>query len=109
MPRRRSSQRNRNREQGDRLLDGPIAESLDLHGYRADEVRALVRGFLTNWRSRGNGLVVHVITGRGRNSSGSPVLGRKVASLLRGELSPLVAEWAPDYHDGGFMVRLRRL
>jgi DNA-nicking Smr family endonuclease len=104
---RRSSHRNRNRDQGDSLLDAPVAEALDLHGYRADEVRKLLQVFLTNWRSRGSGLVVHVITGRGRNSPNGPVLGSKVASLLRGELNPLVAEWAPDYNEGGFMVRLR--
>ena len=107
MARRQPPHRNRNREQGDSLLDAPIAEELDLHGFRADEVRSLLRGFLTNWRSRGSGLVVHVITGRGRNSPNGPVLSGKVATLLRGELKPLVAEWAPDYHDGGFMVRLR--
>jgi DNA-nicking Smr family endonuclease len=107
MARRRSSGRNPRREQGDTLLDAPVAEALDLHGFRADEVPRLLRGFLTNWQNRGSGLVVHVITGRGRNSPNGPVLGAKVASLLRGELKPLVAEWAPDYNDGGFMVRLR--
>jgi DNA-nicking Smr family endonuclease len=107
MPARRASHRNRNRDQGDSLLDAPVAEALDLHGYRADEVRSALRTFLTTWRSRGSGLVVHIITGRGRNSHNGPVLGSKVASLLRGELSPMVAEWAPDYHEGGFMVRLR--
>jgi DNA-nicking Smr family endonuclease len=107
MARRRPSHRNRNREQGDSLLDAPVAEALDLHGFRAEEVGKLLRGFLSNWRSRGSGLVVHVITGRGRHSGNGPVLGAKVASLLRGELKPLVAEWAPDYNDGGFMVRLR--
>ncbi len=95
------------RRQGDSLLDAPIAEALDLHGFRADEARGALKAFLTTWRGRGRGLVVHVITGRGKNSPGGPVLGRKVAALLRGELQPLVAEWAPDYHDGGFMVRLR--
>ena len=107
MARRRGAGDKRGSWQCDSLLDAPVAEALDLHGYRADEVPRALRSFLTSWRGRGQGLVVHVITGRGRNSERGPVLGRKVSSLLRGELGALVAEWAPDYHDGGFMVRLR--
>jgi DNA-nicking Smr family endonuclease len=91
----------------DRLYGATIAEALDLHGYRADEVAPALRAFLSTWRRRGNGLVVHVITGRGKSSGGRPVLRGKVASLLRGELAALVAEWGPDYHDGGYLVRLR--
>jgi DNA-nicking Smr family endonuclease len=91
----------------DALLDGAISEALDLHGYRLEEVHGLVRGFLANWQRRGKGLVVHIITGRGRNSANGPVLRRRVASLLKGELKPLVADWTPDYNDAGFLVRLR--
>jgi DNA-nicking Smr family endonuclease len=81
--------------------------ALDLHGDRADEVAPALRAFLTTWQRRGQGLVVQVITGRGRNSGGGPVLRGKVAALLRGELKSLVAEWGPDYHDGGYIVKLR--
>ena len=88
------------------LLDGPIAERLDLHGFRAEEAEGAVRQFLTNWQRRGRGLVVHVITGKGRGSSQGPVLKRKVAALLK-QLPAIVADWAPDEAGGGFKVRLR--
>lgn len=91
----------------DRLYGATIAEALDLHGYRADQVAPALRAFLSTWRRRGKGLVVHVITGRGKSSGGRPVLRGKVAGLLRGELADMVAEWGPDYHDGGYLVRLR--
>ena len=91
----------------DGLHDAPVASVLDLHGFRADEVPAALRNFLTSWQRRGRGLVVHVITGRGRNSARGPVLRGKVSALLKGELATLVADWGPDENDGGFKVRLR--
>lgn len=91
----------------DGLHDMPVASVLDLHGFRADEVPGALRNFLTSWQRRGRGLVVHVITGRGRNSARGPVLRGRVSALLRGELSALVADWGPDDSEGGFKVRLR--
>ena len=107
MARKRGPSRHPRFDPADHLLDAPIAEALDLHGYRADEVPHLLRGFLTTWQRRGKGLVVHVITGRGRSSASGPVLRGKVARLLKGDLSALVADWSWDYNDAGFIVRLR--
>jgi DNA-nicking Smr family endonuclease len=91
----------------DRLHDAPVASVLDLHGFSAGEVPTALRNFLTTWQRRGRGLVVHVITGRGRNSAHGPVLRGKVSALLKGELAALVADWGPDDTDGGFKVKLR--
>ena len=88
------------------LLDGPVAERLDLHGFRAEEAEGAVRQFLTTWQRRGRGLIVHVITGKGRGSPQGPVLKQKVAALLK-QLPAIVADWAPDEAGGGFKIRLR--
>ena len=107
MARRRTPERSPRLHMSDRLHDAPVAAELDLHGFRADEVAGALRNFLTAWRGRGRGLVVHVITGRGRNSANGPVLRGRVSALLRGVLASLVADWGPDDSDGGFKVKLR--
>jgi len=100
-------------DSSDALLDAPVVEELDLHGFTAVEAPRIVRGFLEGWHRRGAGAgagagaVVHIITGRGKGSKGAPVLRRVVAGLLQGELRPLVADWALDDAGGGFKVRLR--
>ena len=81
--------------------------SLRVESFAADEVAGALRNFFGAWRGRGRGLVVHVITGRGRNSTNGPVLRGRVSALLRGELASLVADWGPDDNDGGFRVKLR--
>ena len=91
----------------DSLHDAPVAATLDLHGFNAGEVPLALRNFLTAWQRRGRGLVVHVITGRGRNSARGPVLRGRVSALLKGELAALVADWGRDDSDGGFKVMLR--
>ena len=91
----------------DPLLDARPVEQLDLHGFTADEVPTMVRGFLERCRGRGTGAVVYIITGRGKGSSGAPVLRRVVTTLLKGALQPLVAEWALDDAGGGFKVKVR--
>lgn len=90
----------------DPLLDSPVAERLDLHGFGGEEAVEAVRRFLETWQRRGSGLIVHVITGRGRGSAGPPVLKRKVAALLK-QMPNVVADWAPDDSGGGFRIRLR--
>lgn len=107
MARRRTPERSPRFHVSDRLHDARVAAVLDLHGFRADEVAGALRNFLTAWRGRGRGLVVHVITGRGRNSANGPVLRGRVSALLKGELAALVADWGPDESDGGFRVKLR--
>jgi DNA-nicking Smr family endonuclease len=107
MTRRRRTDRFPRFHVADGLHDAAVASELDLHGFRADEVPTALRNFLTSWQRRGRGLVVHVITGRGRSSANGPVLRGRVAALLKGELAPLVADWGPDESDGGFKVKLR--
>lgn len=87
-------------------FDGPIAATLDLHGQTATQAVASLESFLATSRKRHRDALVHVITGRGRNSgSKGPVLpGRVRAALKR---SPHVDAHVQDGDGGGFLVRLR--
>ena len=55
-------------------LDGPVADTLDLHGMTWSEAEPAVVAFLNRVRKRQPGALVHVITGKGRGSPGHPVL-----------------------------------
>lgn len=66
-----------------------------------------MRRLLETWRQRQPGAVVHIITGKGKGSAGAPVLRGLVKSLVKGELSEFVAEWARDDGEGGYKVRVR--
>ena len=86
-------------------LDGPIVDTLDLHGLTGLEAKSAVASYLARVRKRHPGELVHVITGKGRNSAGTPVLKPAVRSVLAADTSN-VARWGRDYDDGGFLVRL---
>jgi|SRR5687768_8055262 len=86
-------------------LDGRIVDTLDLHGLSASEAVSTVTAYLARVRKRHAGELVHIITGRGRNSPAGPVLKPKVRALLTAG-SPHVASWGRDHDDGGFLVRL---
>ena len=88
-------------------LDGRIDHQLDLHTFTAVEARTRLRAYVEQTRRRSPGALVHVITGRGRNSPGAPVLKPLVRTLLRGELAPHVAAWGLDLGEGGYLIRLR--
>jgi DNA-nicking Smr family endonuclease len=90
----------------DALLDAPVADTIDLHGLSAVEAEHTVLRVVENWHRRGGG-VLHFITGKGKGSVAGPVLKRKVAALLKRELSAYVADHAPDDAGGGFKVRVR--
>lgn len=90
----------------DDLLDAPVADTIDLHGLSAVEAEVTVRKVVENWHRRGGG-VLHFITGKGKGSPAGPVLKRKVAALLMGDLSRYVADHAADEAGGGFKVRVR--
>ena len=90
----------------DDLLDAPVADTIDLHGLTAVEAEQIVLRIVENWHRRGGG-VLYFITGKGKGSVAGPVLKRKVAALLRRDLSAYVAEHAPDDAGGGFKVRVR--
>jgi hypothetical protein len=86
-------------------LDGAVAATLDLHGYAAHEVEAAVRAFVSREARRSPGVLLHIITGRGRRSPGGPVLKPRVRSLLKAGALP-VAAFGEDLDGGGFLVRL---
>lgn len=88
-------------------LDGPVSQTLDLHGAGAADARTTVRRFIESAARHSPGSLVHVITGKGRGSTGGPVLKPVVRQLLAGELGSLTREWAADPDGGGFLVRLR--
>jgi hypothetical protein len=50
--------------------------------------------------------VVRIITGRGTNSEGEPVLGPALEGQL-GELSEFVSEWQRTIDGGSYLVRLK--
>lgn len=87
-------------------LDGPIADVIDLHGYRVDEARARVVAAVTRAHRRHRGELVHIITGKGRHSPEGPVLGTRIRTLLRGDLAPLIKAFGSDLDGGGYLVRL---
>jgi DNA-nicking Smr family endonuclease len=88
-------------------LDGPVDATLDLHGHRGFEVEPAVTAFVQRVYRRQPGALLHVITGKGRGSSGRPVLKSKVKTLLRSGTLP-IAEWALDLDGGGYLIRLKR-
>lgn len=87
-------------------FDGPVAATLDLHGQTAAQARASVDGFLKTSQSRHRDALVHIITGKGRNSEKGPVLRGTVNAALK--RSPLVDAHVRDGDGGGFLVRLKR-
>lgn len=84
-------------------LEGPVTAALDLHGMNATEARAAVSGLV---QRAPRGALLHVITGKGRNSPGAPVLRNTVRALLRSGSLTRVKSWGLDDNEGGFMLRL---
>ena len=87
-------------------LDGPIADTLDLHGMTWSEAEPAVAAFLTRVRKHEPGALVHVITGKGKGSPGRPVLKTRMKTMLRTNL-PHVKAWGPDLDGGGYLIRLK--
>jgi DNA-nicking Smr family endonuclease len=56
-------------------FDGPVAAHIDLHGQSALQARASIESFLKTSRARYRDGLVHMTTGKGRNSGAKgPVL-----------------------------------
>lgn len=107
MPKRRKKSRNPNGKYlSDPILDQRPVASLDLHRYAASEVEPAVCNFVQTWAKRASGSVVHIVTGKGRGSSGAPVLKPRVRQTLERRLQASVKEWSGDIDDGGFLVLL---
>jgi DNA-nicking Smr family endonuclease len=73
---------------------------LDLHGMLRDEALESIKHFITGAYNRGQKAVL-VITGKGNNSHGAPVLQAAVVSWLREAGKKMVAEFAPAPHQMG--------
>ena len=83
---------------------------LDLHGLSRDEALSELPRFLRSARMKGQTAVL-VITGKGNNSTGEPVLQQAVAAWLRDAGRELVLEFTPAPREmggsGAFVVFLR--
>jgi len=88
------------------LLSETPAAVLDLHGLTATQAEARLRDFLRTRATLAPGGVVHVITGRGNRSEGTPVLPGLVRDLLESDLRDLAVSSAGLPGGGGVAVRL---
>ena len=87
-------------------LDGRPDDTLDLHGFTAAEARARLEHYFRTARPQRAGQLVHIITGKGRTSSGGPVLRPAVGALLRSGALPHIAQFGRDDDEGGYLVRI---
>lgn len=89
-----------------------VTHQLDLHGLTREEALAALPRFLNTARRKGQKAAL-VITGKGINSPGEPVLQQAVASWLRDAGREMVLEFAPAPREmggsGAFVVFLRPL
>ncbi len=99
--------RNRRRESYSQAPAVRLAATLDLHGFRASEVSLALETFITSWRRRAKGGVVHIITGRGKGSPGRPVLQPRVRRLLTEDYQDRIDWFEQDDSGGGFLVKLK--
>ena len=84
-------------------LDGPVTAALDLHGMNVSQARSALTGLV---QRAPRGALLHVITGRGRNSPGAPVLRNTIRAMLRSGTMIRVKSWGVDDNEGGFLLRL---
>ncbi len=84
-----------------------LVATLDLHGFQASEVPLALETFLTSWRRRAKGGVVHIITGKGKGSPGLPVLKPRVRRLLTNDYNDRIDWFEQDDSGGGFLVKLK--
>jgi DNA-nicking Smr family endonuclease len=89
-----------------------VSHQLDLHGLTREEALAALPRFLDSARRRGQKAAL-VITGKGINSPGEPVLQQAIASWLRDAGRGMVLEFAPAPRElgggGAYVVFLRPL
>lgn len=87
-----------------------VERQLDLHGLTREEALAALPRFLLSAAAHGEKAVL-VITGKGMNSPGEPVLLQAVVGWLRDAGKKLVVEFAPAPREmggsGAFVVFLR--
>lgn len=87
-----------------------VSHQLDLHGLTREEALAALPRFLDTARHKGQKAAL-IITGKGINSPGEPVLQQAVASWLRDAGRGMVLEFAPAPREmgggGAYVVFLR--
>ena len=105
MPKRRPTHPRFN--SSDDLLGAPLAGRIDLHGMTAAQAEVEVRRFIDTWRRREPGVVVLIITGKGKGSAEGPILRPAIQTLLKTKLRGFVTDWTLDDSDGAFRVRVR--
>jgi DNA-nicking Smr family endonuclease len=89
------------------LHSAVVADTLDLHGYTADEAEHRLELFFDRVTRTSAGEVVRIVTGRGARSQGPPVLQGVVRDALNGWLAEDVDEWAVDVGSGAYLVRVQ--
>jgi hypothetical protein len=87
-------------------LEGRVDETIDLHGLTAAEARARLEQHFAGAKRERPGQLVHIITGKGRNSPGGAVLKPAVRALLRSGSIPDIVRWGIDDDEGGFLARV---
>ena len=83
----------------------PVA-TLDLHGFKSEQARQRLRGFLQREARNHGGQAIQVITGRGSRSPNGPRLRPMVLEELASQ-EEVVAEWELSLDRGSVFVRLR--
>ncbi len=89
-------------------LDGTPDSTLDLHGLGATEAAAAFEQFVLRELQRLPGALLHVITGKGRNSPNGPVLQRVIRRTILADRTRRIVAWSRDDDEGGYLVRLSR-
>ena len=93
--------------------DEPLFESrpdlppIDLHRYTLAEAERVVRNRIETLARTHRGALVHIVTGKGRNSIGGAILRPGIERLLTGPLRVHLSRCEPDLDHGGFLLRLR--
>ena len=87
-------------------LEGRVDDTLDLLGFTAAEARIRLEQYFAGAKRQRAGQLVHVITGKGRNSPSGAVLKPAVRSLLRSGAVSDIFRWGIDDDEGGFLVRV---
>ena len=82
--------------------------TLDLHGEFADDARRRAEQWLRARAADGVRVAV-VVTGRGRHSTGPPVLPGEIRDLLESLRGTVVSDWRLEPSGGAFRVELRML
>jgi DNA-nicking Smr family endonuclease len=88
--------------------DRPAEAVFDLHGQGASEAIANAERFLMAQARARPGVVVQIITGRGRGGGGAPIRSG-VRTLLRRlrEEGRLIRDFVLEESEGSFLIRLR--